>query len=169
MDIYVGPNTLEHFSKKYLGDPDNIKSLGDGTVTGAIKALMTRVTGAENSIETLNDSLSTWEPISRQDIIGDTYNGTLYEFSCFRNQKLRRVKIYLRGSFNVYTTGYKSDVCVITNEYRPDMRYLLYAAVYGQNAILFANTDSDGQISLGTLNSNFEGSQHIVISGEYSY
>lgn len=155
MDIYVGPNTLEHFSKKYLGDPDNIKGLGDGTVTGAIKDL--------------NDSLSTWEPISRQDIIGDTYNGTLYEFSCFRNQKLRRVKIYLRGSFNVYTTGYKSDVCVITNEYRPDMRYLLYAAVYGQNAILFANTDSDGQISLGTLNSNFEGSQHIVISGEYSY
>lgn len=57
MDIYVGPNTLKHFSKKYLGDPDNIKSLGDGTVTGAIKALMTRVTGAENSIETLNDSL----------------------------------------------------------------------------------------------------------------
>ena len=117
----------------------------------------------------LNDSLSTWEPISRQDIIGDTYNGTLYEFSCFRNQKLRRVKIYLRGSFNVYTTGYKSDVCVITNKYRPDMRYLLYAAIYGQNAILFANTDSDGQITLGTLNSNFEGSQHIVISGEYSY
>ena len=39
MDIYVGPNTLEHFSKKYLGDPDNIKSLGDGTVTGAIKDL----------------------------------------------------------------------------------------------------------------------------------
>lgn len=39
MDIYVGPNTLEHFSKKYLGDPDNIKGLGDGTVTGAIKDL----------------------------------------------------------------------------------------------------------------------------------
>ena len=39
MDIYVGPNTLKHFSKKYLGDPDNIKSLGDGTVTGAIKTL----------------------------------------------------------------------------------------------------------------------------------
>lgn len=155
MSVDFANKIFKNFFKYYFGNPKEISGMGDGTVIGAIKDL--------------NDSLSTWEPISRQDIIGDTYNGTLYEFSCFRNQKLRRVKIYLRGSFNVYTTGYKSDVCVITNEYRPDMRYLLYAAVYGQNAILFANTDSDGQISLGTLNSNFEGSQHIVISGEYSY
>lgn len=155
MSVDFANKIFKNFFKYYFGNPKEISGMGDGTVIGAIKDL--------------NDSLSTWEPISRQDIIGDTYNGTLYEFSCFRNQKLRRVKIYLRGSFNIYTTGYKSDVCVITNEYRPDMRYLLYAAVYGQNAILFANTDSDGQISLGTLNSNFEGSQHIVISGEYSY
>ena len=155
MSVDFANKIFKNFFKYYFGTPKEISGMGDGTVIGAIKDL--------------NDSLSTWEPISRQDIIGDTYNGTLYEISCFRNQKLRRVKIYLRGSFNVYTTGYKSDVCVITNEYRPDMRYLLYAAVYGQNAILFANTDSDGQISLGTLNSNFEGSQHIVISGEYSY
>ena len=155
MSVDFANKIFKNFFKYYFGNPKEISGMGDGTVIGAIKDL--------------NDSLSTWEPISRQDIIGDTYNGTLYEFSCFRNQKLRRVKIYLSGSFNVYTTGYKSDVCVITNEYRPDMRYLLYAAVYGQNAILFANTDSDGQISLGTLNSNFEGSQHIVISGEYSY
>ena len=155
MSVDFANKIFKNFFKYYFGNPKEISGMGDGTVIGAIKDL--------------NDSLSTWEPISRQDIIGDTYNGTLYEFSCFRNQKLRRVKIYLRGSFNVYTTGHKSDVCVITNEYRPDMRYLLYAAVYGQNAILFANTDSDGQISLGTLNSNFEGSQHIVISGEYSY
>lgn len=155
MSVDFANKIFKNFFKYYFGNSKEISGMGDGTVIGAIKDL--------------NDSLSTWEPISRQDIIGDTYNGTLYEFSCFRNQKLRRVKIYLRGSFNVYTTGYKSDVCVITNKYRPDMRYLLYAAAYGQNAILFANTDSDGQITLGTLNSNFEGSQHIVISGEYSY
>lgn len=54
---YVGPNTLKHFVQKYFGNPKNITGLGDGTVTGAIKALLTRVTGAESSIKTLNDSL----------------------------------------------------------------------------------------------------------------
>ena len=55
---YVGPNTLKHFVQKYFGNPKNITGLGDGTVTGAIKALLTRVTGAESSIKTLNDSLT---------------------------------------------------------------------------------------------------------------
>ena len=55
---YVGPNTLKHFVQKYFGNPKNITGLGDGTVTGAIKALLTRVTGAESSIKTLNDSLA---------------------------------------------------------------------------------------------------------------
>ena len=152
--------------------PTPLTSLSNVTSNTAVlgaKVVADKLNSLSSQYSALNTNLSTWEPISRQDIIGDTYDGTLYEFSCFRNQKLRRVKIYLSGSFNVYTTGYKSDVCVITNKYRPDMRYPLYAAVYGQNAILFANTDSDGQITLGTLNSNFEGSQHIVISGEYSY
>lgn len=61
MDIYVGPNTLEHFSKKYLGDPDNIKSLGDGTVTGAIKAVSEKATSNENSISSLTTKVNNQE------------------------------------------------------------------------------------------------------------
>lgn len=67
---YVGPNTLKHFVQKYFGNPKNITGLGDGTVTGAIKALLTRVTGAESSIKTLNDSL---DDISRS---GDNWINT---------------------------------------------------------------------------------------------
>lgn len=58
MDIYVGPNTLEHFSKKYLGDPDNIKSLGDGTVTGAIKTLNDSLASQNSSIKSCNDRIN---------------------------------------------------------------------------------------------------------------
>ena len=51
---YVGPNTLKHFVQKYFGDPDNIKGLGDGTVTGAIKDLNDSLDNVSKSVDLIS-------------------------------------------------------------------------------------------------------------------
>ena len=56
---YVGPNTLKHFVQKYFGDPDNIKGLGDGTVTSAIKAVSTKANTNATNISTVQGKVNT--------------------------------------------------------------------------------------------------------------
>lgn len=155
MSVDFANKIFKNFFKYYFGNPKEISGMGDGTVIGAIKDL--------------NDSLNTWETLALNTVYDSQNFGTIYESSFQRNTKLRKCRIYVRGTVTVNKSGYKNVAMTLKTAYSPTRPQILFASVNGQNAILYANAGLDGQISIGSLNDDFTGSQHVIISGEYYY